>query len=72
MSGCEKCGRELTGDEVGIYRRLIFRGATSYLCLDCLAEKLGVSTELLRCKIEQFRRQGCTLFASAESEDEDI
>ena len=69
MSRCENCQRELTGDETGLYRRLIWRGASTFLCIDCLSEKLGVSTELLRNKIEQFRRQGCTLFAQSRDPD---
>lgn len=59
---CMQCGRPLTDDEVGIYKRLVNRGAASFYCLTCLAGYFGCSEELLREKIEHFRRMGCTLF----------
>lgn len=31
-------------------------------CIDCLAEYLGVTTDELRDKIEEFKEEGCTLF----------
>lgn len=62
MSQCKKCGRELNGDDIGLTKKLINRGATEFYCMDCLAEKFNCSTDLLQKKIEQFRRQGCALF----------
>ena len=62
MQRCFQCARELTADEIGLTKKLVSRGAESFLCLSCLAEKFGVSEELLREKIDQFRRMGCTLF----------
>lgn len=62
MSECIRCGRELTADEIGIYRKLINRGAEEYLCIPCLSEDLKISEEEIRKKIEQFRKAGCTLF----------
>ena len=62
MSECIRCGRELTADEIGIYRKLINRGAEEYLCIPCLSEDLKISEEEILKKIEQFRKAGCTLF----------
>ncbi len=62
MMKCISCGHELTHDEIGLTKKLINRGATQYYCLNCLSEKFRCSTELLEKKIEQFRKQGCTLF----------
>ena len=62
MSRCTGCGRELTADEIALYRRLVHRAATEFLCLDCLSKRLGVTVEELREKIDLFRRAGCTLF----------
>ncbi|MFR6328142.1 MAG: hypothetical protein ACLUOI_04505 [Eisenbergiella sp.] len=38
------------------------RGSRSFLCKQCLAQKLDVTTEDIDKKIEQFKQQGCTLF----------
>ena len=62
MSKCQKCGRELLPDERGLTKKLINRGATEFFCIDCLAEKFECSADLLKSKIEQFRKMGCTLF----------
>ena len=69
MSGerdkCAVCGRTLTADEVGLYRRLICRSAESgFLCLTCLAARFSCGEDLLRDKIKKFREAGCTLFIS--------
>ena len=62
MSSCTACGRELTPDEIALTKKLVSRGAESFFCLSCLAEKFAVSESLLREKIDQFRKMGCTLF----------
>ncbi len=62
MSACMRCGRELTHNEIGAHKKFINRGSTEFLCRDCLAEKLGVPAELIDRKIEEFKKQGCTLF----------
>ncbi len=62
MESCINCARALTGDEIALTKKLINRGSTSFLCLSCLAKEFGVSEELLKEKIEQFRAMGCTLF----------
>ena len=62
MLTCITCGRPLEKDEVALTRKLINRGATQYLCIDCLAKKFEVTREDLEKKIEEFRQMGCTLF----------
>ncbi len=62
MSRCVKCGRELVNDDIGLTKKLINRGSTEFYCMDCLAEMFNCSTGLLEKKIEQFRKQGCSLF----------
>ena len=59
---CQKCGRELTHDEIALYKKLISKVATKYMCIDCLAEYFEVSTTLLEEKIDQYKKLGCTLF----------
>ena len=58
MSNCKKCGKELSGNDIG----LINRGSTEFLCIDCIAEKFDCTKELLEEKIRQFKESGCTLF----------
>ena len=62
MLTCITCGRPLEKDEVALTKKLINRGATQYLCFDCLANKFEVTREDLEKKIEEFRQMGCTLF----------
>ena len=62
MSRCKNCGRELDGDEVGLTKKLINRGSTEFYCLRCLAGMFECSEQLLRDKIEYFRKSGCSLF----------
>ena len=62
METCIQCGAPLTSDEVGLTKKLINRGAASFLCIHCLAKEFWVSEELLQEKIMQFRAMGCTLF----------
>ena len=59
---CKRCGRLLTRDEIGLHKKMINRGAREYFCLDCLAAYFEASPARLREKIEQFRKDGCTLF----------
>lgn len=62
MAECKKCHRPLERDEIAIYKRLVHRAATEYLCLTCFAEKFKVTEEQLREKIQLFRDMGCILF----------
>lgn len=59
---CMQCGRELTHDEIAVYKRMVNRGAKEYLCITCFAKKFKVSEELIWEKIEHFKKMGCTLF----------
>lgn len=62
MSNCKKCGKELSGNDIGLTKKLINRGSTEFLCINCIAEKFDCSKELLEEKIKQFQESGCTLF----------
>ena len=59
---CIQCGTRLTPDDIGLHRKLINRGAQEFLCMDCLAKKFNVERAELERSIEQFKKQGCTLF----------
>ena len=62
MSNCKKCGKELSGNDIGLTKKLINRGSTEFLCIDCIAEKFDCTKELLEENIRQFKESGCTLF----------
>ena len=66
MAVCKQCGKKLTADEVGLYKKLIHRGAEEFSCITCLAAHFGCDEALLRRKIEQFRASGCQLFVPRE------
>lgn len=59
---CDKCGQELTKDEIALMKKLISRNAVEFLCLGCLAQYIGTTIEELKDKIEQFKEEGCGLF----------
>ncbi len=59
---CRVCGRELTKDEIAVTKKLICRGAVSFLCVSCLAEHFQVEPEEIRERIAYFKSMGCTLF----------
>ncbi len=63
MDKCIKCQRELTRDEIGLFKKLVNRGAQKFMCLSCMSEYFEVSEEALLKKIEQYRAMGCTLFS---------
>lgn len=63
MNHCINCDVELTYEEIGIYKKLINRASKEYMCKNCLAEELNVSTEMIDRKIKQFKEQGCILFS---------
>ena len=62
MNKCKKCEKQLTFDEVALYKRLCGKFSEEFFCIACLAEHFKVSEELLRDKIKQFRTDGCMLF----------
>ncbi|MCD8006277.1 MAG: hypothetical protein LUF29_04785 [Oscillospiraceae bacterium] len=60
---CFQCGKQLEGDDIAIYRKLVLRCANEFLCIDCLAEYLGVSRAAIEAKIKYYRESGtCLLF----------
>ena len=60
---CYVCGKgNLSKNEIGLTKKFLGRNIEKYFCLDCLAEYLEVSTEILLERIEEFKAQGCTLF----------
>lgn len=69
-SVCSCCGAPLVPDEVALSRKLTGAENGQFRCLGCLADFFGCSTDRLREKIAQFRRQGCLLFAPAPAETE--
>ena len=61
------CGAGLCSDEIALYKKLVFRAAEEYLCLDCLARQLTTSRSKLQSLIDYYHRTGiCTLFAKTE------
>ena len=59
---CQGCGCRLAADERAIYRRLISRAASRFLCIDCLAKRFGCTRELIEEKIAYYKSIGCNLF----------
>lgn len=60
---CVSCGKEaLEKNEIGINKKLLGEQITTFYCLNCLADYLGVSTQDIMDKIEEFKDQGCKLF----------
>ncbi len=60
---CMKCGAPLFDDDIAIYRKLVFRGAEEFWCIDCLAEHFGCTREAVENLIAYYRQSGkCTLF----------
>lgn len=62
MAECYQCGRSLTADETAVFRKLVDRQASRFLCKTCLAAYFEVSEEKIDKKIQQFKRIGCLLF----------
>lgn len=64
MSNCIKCGKEnLEPDEIAIYKKMINRGATEFMCIDCLADYYKVSRKAIEERIKFYRESGtCMLF----------
>lgn len=60
---CMECGSDLHADDIAIHRKLIYRGADEFLCIDCIADKFGCDREHIERLIKYFRTTGkCTLF----------
>ena len=64
MINCVMCGKtDLEKDTIGINKKLLGLDIQNFYCMDCLAEYLECSVEELLDKIEEFKEEGCTLFA---------
>lgn len=60
---CKECGAELLDDDRAIFRKLVYRGADEFCCIDCLASTLGTTREKIEKLIAYYRESGeCTLF----------
>ena len=59
---CMKCGGGFGSYDIALHKKMINRGATEYMCSACLADWLKIDEEMLLSKVEQFKKQGCTLF----------
>jgi hypothetical protein len=59
---CRNCKKELTHDEMAMYRKMVNRAAEDFLCLPCLSRYFSIDEDALKEKIEYFKKSGCTLF----------
>ena len=59
---CTECGKDLSKDEIALFRKLIDKKAKAFQCIECLSATLGCTVEDLETKIEEFKEQGCSLF----------
>lgn len=59
---CIKCKTELTNNDIGLHKKLVNRGATEYMCINCLSQYFKISVPVLEKKIVEFKKMGCTLF----------
>ena len=63
LKKCYVCGKApLTKNEIGLTKKLIERNAKYFYCISCLADYLEVTEEELLAKVEDYKREGCTLF----------
>ena len=62
-NNCVMCGKEhLNKDTIGINKKLLSEDIENFYCLDCLAEYLGCTVDVLRDKIEELKYGGGKLF----------
>ena len=60
---CKECAAPLLADDIAIFRKLADRNAREFLCIGCLAGKLGCTREDIERLIAFYRSSGrCTLF----------
>jgi hypothetical protein len=59
---CNQCGGALSKDLIALNKKLLGRTINKYLCLECLADYIGATTDELLIKITEFKEQGCDLF----------
>ena len=64
MINCVMCGKtDLEKDTIGINKKLLGLDIQNFYCMDCLAEYLECSVDEFLDYIEEFKEEGCTLFA---------
>lgn len=64
MIECIVCSKQhLDKDTIGINKKLLGTNINNYYCMECLAEYLECTINDLLDKIEEFKEEGCTLFA---------
>ena len=60
---CMRCSHKLYADDIAIYLKLVNRGATEFLCIDCLATDFKTCRQEIEKLIAYYRKSGeCTLF----------
>lgn len=59
---CIKCKNELTNNDIGLHKKLVNRGSTEYMCINCLSEYFKIPVFVLEKKIVEFKNMGCSLF----------
>lgn len=60
---CKECSSPLFDDDIAVFRKLVFRGADEFACIDCLAKSLGCTRGAIEKLIAYYRESGkCTLF----------
>lgn len=61
-TNCTVCRRSLCSDEVALNQRLLGVQIAAFRCTGCLAQKLGVTPDVLRELIVQFKEMNCVYF----------
>ena len=60
---CAYCDKEkLSKNVIGLNRKVVHRQIKRMMCLTCMAAHFETTEEELKNLIEEFKRQGCSLF----------
>ena len=59
---CISCEKSLSHDDVGFHKKMVNRGATEFMCIDCLCDYFGLTREKADEMIEKFKNMGCSMF----------
>ena len=68
---CPECGGELDCFDIGCYRKLVNRGATEFLCRNCLAPQISMTRDEIDRLSLSFQRQGCLLFPPIDFDEQE-
>ena len=60
---CYKCGAPLSRDEIGLHKKTINRGDTTYMCEDCICAHFHFTRADADKLIANFRKAGCHYFS---------